>query len=60
MTWKFDPILEDLVWVQSLGSIEDGAIISFGDEIDSDLAVDMGDRTNDSSEIDQGPRIFEV
>ena len=58
MAWKFDPILEDLIWTQPPNLIEDGAIIDFGEN--SDLSIDMGDRSNDVSEIDQGPRIFEV
>lgn len=58
MTWKFDPIIEDLVWTKTADLVEDGAIIDFGEN--SDLSIDTGDRTNEASEIDQGPRIFEV
>lgn len=37
--------------------IESGAI-RFGDQIDGDLSIDTGDRTNDSSVVDQGLRII--
>jgi hypothetical protein len=57
MPWKFDPIIEDIVWVQPPELLKDGAIIDFED---GDLAIDMGDRENDSSVIEQGFRIFEV
>lgn len=57
MPWKFDPIIGDLVWTQPPELLKDGAIIDFED---GDLAIDMGDRENDSSVIEQGFRIFEV
>jgi hypothetical protein len=57
MPWKFDPLIEDLIWTQSPDLIKDGATIDFEE---GDLAIDMGDRSNDSSVIDQGSRIFEV
>ena len=57
MPWKFDPIMEDIVWTQPPELLKEGAIIDFED---GDLAIDMGDRENDSSVIEQGFRIFEV
>lgn len=38
--------------------IESGTI-DFGDEITSDLSIDTGDRTNDTSIVDQGLRVIE-
>lgn len=60
MPWKFDPTEGDLVFVFTSGAgIEEAASITYGDTSSSDLIVDTGDRTNDTSTIDQGDRIIE-
>lgn len=57
--FKYDPILVDFVFVQTITQrINDGAV-NFGDEVQSDLAVDAGERNNDTSELDSGLRIID-
>lgn len=58
MTWKFDYLKLELIFTVTGEDIVDG-LTSFGDEVTSDLAVDMGNRENDNSEIDMGLRIIE-
>lgn len=57
MAWKFDPFLVQLVWVPSANTQEEFANIDFGDSTESDIEISMGDRTNESSIIDQGLRV---
>lgn len=57
--FKYDPILVDFVFVQTITErINDGAI-NFGDEVESDFAIDAGERNNDNSELDSGLRIID-
>lgn len=58
MAWKFDQNIVDLIWTHPIGEIEDSASIVMGDST-SDLTVDTGDRTNDTSTLDQGQRIID-
>lgn len=57
MTWKFDPVLEDIVWVETTDTVSVSGTLDFGTATDSDLALDTGLRTNDTSIIDPGLRI---
>ena len=59
MPWKFDAQNVDLVFVQiSTQQIVSGSI-EFGDEIDGDLIIDTGERTNTLSIIDNGLRVID-
>ena len=58
MAWKFDQHIVDIIWTHPIGEIEDSASIVMGDST-SDLTVDTGDRTNDTSTLDQGQRIID-
>ena len=59
MPWKFDAQNVELVFVQiSTQQIVSGSI-EFGDEIDGDLIVDTGERTNALSIIDNGLRVID-
>lgn len=59
MPWKFDAQNVELVFVQiSTQQIVSGSI-EFGDEIDGDLIVDTGERTNTLSIIDNGLRVID-
>lgn len=56
--WKFDPTSVDIMFVQiSTVAISSGEI-NFANA-SSDLFVDTGDRTNDTSSIDQGLRVID-
>jgi hypothetical protein len=59
MPWRFDPQAVDLVFV-SFGTqqIVSGEV-SFGEEIGSDLLLDTGERTNDTSIVDGGLRVID-
>jgi len=55
--WKFDASEVDIVFIQiNTTSITSGEI-SYGDG--GDLIVDTGERTNDTSIVDQGLRIID-
>lgn len=58
MSWKFDPILEELVWNEDLGNyVLDPVHIFFGTkDQDSDLGIDGGERANTGSIIEAGER----
>jgi hypothetical protein len=58
MSWKFDPISVDLVWAVTSTEIIESGSIDFG-SLGSDLLVDTGDRSNDSSTLDQGLRVID-
>jgi hypothetical protein len=60
MPWRFDTQLGDLVFVIKPDDVSDPANITLGDSGTSDLAIDTGNRTNDSSILDQGQRVIEV
>jgi hypothetical protein len=57
MAWKFDAVLEDIVWVETTDTVSISGNLDFGTAMDSDLALDTGLRTNDTSIIDLGQRI---
>lgn len=59
MAWRFDFKEVDLVWIQPVEDIVDNANITMGEYSVSDLTVDAGDRTNDTSVVDQGDRIID-
>jgi hypothetical protein len=59
MSWRFDPIQEDIVWTVSTSSLLENAAIDLGNSVSSDLAIDIGNRTNDSSIVDQGLRVID-
>ena len=59
MAWRFDFKEVDLVWIQPVEDIVDNSNITMGDYGVSDLTVDTGDRTNDTSIVDQGDRIID-
>lgn len=60
MPWKFDAILGDLVFKIPSTEATDPANIDLGASGASDLGIDTGLRTNESSTVDQGLRIFEI
>lgn len=57
MGWKFDPFQVDIVWVSHAETIMELAEINFGEG--SDLSIDIGDRTNELGDIDQGLRVLD-
>lgn len=59
MPWRFDPFIADIIWVPPIGTITELADISFGDQTGGDMQIDMGDRSNDISDIDQGLRVID-
>lgn len=59
MPWKFDPFIIDIVWTPPGQSINELADITFGETTIGDLEIEMGERNNDVSEINQGFRVFE-
>lgn len=60
MPWKFDAQLGDIIFAVRPDDISDPANISLGESATSDLAIDVGERINDGSIIDQGQRVIEV
>lgn len=58
MAWKFDAQVIDLRWVVEPEQIQTDGLLDFG-AIESDISLDTGDRTADSSVIDQGVRIID-
>lgn len=59
MPWRFDAQAVDLVFVIDTSVPIVSGNVDFGNEITSDLNIDTGDRTNDSSIIDNGLRIID-
>jgi hypothetical protein len=59
MSWKFDPFIVDIVWITPIQTLSELAEINFGTQNNGDLEIDMGDRSNDISNIDQGLRIID-
>jgi hypothetical protein len=59
MSWRFDPFLVEIVWTPPGTLQTELADITFGDSLQSDIEVLMGERTNDTSDIDQGLRVFD-
>jgi hypothetical protein len=59
MPWQFDPNAVDIVFIVStMEQIVSGSI-DFGDNALSDLAIDVGQRENDTSILDSGLRIID-
>lgn len=58
MAWKFDPQVLDLRWVVEPEKIITEGVIDLG-ALSSDLQIDTGERTNDSSVLDQGLRVID-
>lgn len=59
MSWKFDPLICDIIWVTPVQTLSELADINFGEQLGGDLEIDAGERTNEISIIDQGLRIFD-
>lgn len=59
MPWKFDPQSVDIVFVQITSQQVVAGSIDFGDNFQSDLTIDTGDRSNDLSTIDGGLRVVD-
>lgn len=58
MPWKFDPFEGDIVWVSPVQIAEDVGDIDMGD-IEADLVIDLGNREDSPSQIDQGMRVYD-
>lgn len=58
MPWKFDPFNEELVWVASVLITEGIGDIDMG-SVDSDISIDLGNREDSPSQIDQGMRVYD-
>lgn len=59
MPWKFDAQSVDIVFVQITSQQVVAGSIDFGDNFQSDLTIDTGDRSNDLSTIDGGLRVVD-
>lgn len=59
MPWKFDPFIGDIFWVQSVTITEDVGDIDMGDLLSADLSIDLGEREDSPSQIDQGMRVYD-
>jgi hypothetical protein len=59
MPWKFDAQAVDIIFVIDTTSQIVSGSIEFGDDLTSDLALDTGDRDNDTSIVDSGLRIID-
>jgi hypothetical protein len=58
MAWRFDSQALDIRWVVEPEEIQTEGVLDLG-TVDSDISVDTGERTNDSSVLDQGVRIID-
>jgi hypothetical protein len=58
MPWKFDPFKVEIVWVQPVTVTDDVGDIDMGD-LEADMVIDMGDREDSPSQIDQGMRVYD-
>lgn len=58
MAWRFDPTNIDIVWIATTSELIESGSLDLGNST-SDLSVDTGDRTNDSSIVDQGLRVVD-
>ena len=56
--WIYNPFTGQLVFVivQPKNYISDGEV-SFGDNVGGDISIDTGQRTNDTSVMDNGSRV---
>jgi len=59
MPWKFDPFAGDLFWVQPVTITEDVGDIDMGDLLSADISIDLGEREDSPSQIDQGMRVYD-
>lgn len=59
MPWKFDPFKEDLFWVEPILVTDGFGDIDMGHVLDADLSIDLGEREDSPSQIDQGLRIYD-
>lgn len=58
MPWKFDPFTEEIVWMASVTITEGIGDIDMG-TVESDISIDLGDRNDSPSQIDQGMRVYD-
>lgn len=58
MAWRFDSQALDIRWVVEPEEIQTEGVLDLG-TVDSDISMDTGERTNDSSVLDQGVRIID-
>lgn len=58
MPWKFDPFKESLVWVKPVVITTDIGDIDMGGN-DATITIDLGNRADSSSQIDQGMRVYD-
>lgn len=58
MAWKFDPQVLDIRWVVEPEEVITEGVLDLG-EGNADISVDTGERTNDSSMLDQGLRVID-
>lgn len=58
MPWKFDPFKVEIFWVQPVSITEEVGDIDMGD-LEADMIIDMGDRGDSPSQIDQGMRVYD-
>ena len=58
MPWKFDPFKVEIIWVQPVTITNDVGDIDMGD-LEADMVIDMGDRDDSPSQIDQGMRVYD-
>jgi hypothetical protein len=58
MSWRFDPTKVEIVWTTTTSELIESGSLDLG-SLGSDLSVDTGDRTNDSSVLDQGLRVID-
>lgn len=58
MAWKFNAHSIDIVWVVTSTELVESGSLDLGSST-SDLSVDTGDRTNDTSVLDQGLRVID-
>lgn len=59
MPWKFDAQNVDIVFVQVTTQQVVAGSIDFGDNFESDLTIDTGERTNSISIVDGGLRVVD-
>ena len=59
MAWKFDPQVLDIRWVVEPEEVITEGVLDLGEVVNADISVDTGERTNDSSILDQGLRVID-
>jgi hypothetical protein len=58
MAWKFDPQVLDIRWVVEPEEVITEGVLDLGG-VNADISIDTGERTNDSSTLDQGLRVID-